>query len=211
MPALRPPFASRLTTQAASDLFQERECKGSAVPAKLRVVILASWCLIQSVNAADTTKPHPIKVLIRPECKAMFYGPDFVDLDAHGKPIPTKKRPKPDYVEWDPSLAKPLSFKDPNTSTFFYVESDGRHLAAISSDGKLLWVRNPFEDRHLCPYRTPRPTIIGIESAKSDKHTAAIRYWGGDISHDLLFVQFSGSQFGVIDQITGDYFPEGQN
>jgi hypothetical protein len=104
-----------------------------------------------------------------------------------------------------------LSFKDPNTSTFFYVESDGRHLAAISSEGRLLWVRNPFEDRHLCPYRTPRPTIIGIEAAVSDKHTAAIRNWGGDISHDLLFVQFSGSQFGVIDQITGDYFPEGQN
>jgi hypothetical protein len=179
--------------------------------AKLRVVILVSWCLIQSVNAADAAKPQPIKVLIRPECKAMFYGPDFVDLDVHGKPIPTKKRPKPDYVEWDPSLAKPLSFKDPTTSTFFYVESDGRHLAAISSDGKLLWVRNPFEDRHLCPYRTPWPTIIAIEAAVSDNHAAAISNWGGDISHDLLFVQFSGSQFGVIDQITGDYFPEGQN
>jgi hypothetical protein len=144
-------------------------------------------------------KPQPIKVLIRPECKAMFYGPDFVDLDVHGKPKPTKKRPKPDYVEWDPSLAKPLSFKDPHTSTFFYVESDGRHLAAISSEGGLLWVRNPFEDRHLCPYRTPRPTSIGIEAAVSDNHAAAIRNWGGDLSHDLLFVQFSGSQFGVID------------
>jgi hypothetical protein len=122
-----------------------------------------------------------------------------------------KKRPKPDYVEWDPTLAKPLSFKDPTTSNFFYVESDGRHLAAISSDGKLLWVRNPFEDRHLCPYRTPWPTIIGIEAAVSVNHAAAIRNWGGDISHDLLFVQLSGSLFGVIDRITGDYFPEGQN
>jgi hypothetical protein len=187
---------------------EESGQEGIAMVAKLSVVILASWCLTHAVNA---DKPQPIKVLIRPECKAMFYGPDFHDLDVHGKPKPTKKRPKPDYVEWDPSLAKPMSFKDRNTSTFFYVESDGKHLAAISSEGRLLWVRNPFEDRHLCPYRTPRPTIIGIEAAVSDKHTAAIRNWGGDISHDLLFVQFSGSQFGVIDQITGDYFPEGQN
>jgi hypothetical protein len=57
----------------------------------------------------------------------------------------------------------------------------------------------------------PQGTIIGIEAAESGKHTAAIKNWGGDLSHDLLFIQFSGSQFGVLDQITGDYFPEGQN
>jgi hypothetical protein len=175
------------------------------------VIILASWCLMQSVNAADATNQQPIKVLITPQCKAMFYGPDFVDLDANGKAIKTEKRPKPDYVEWDPSLAKPMSFKDPNTSIFFYIESDGRHLAAIGPDGKLLWVRNPFEDRHLCPYRTPRPTILHLETAESGKHTAAIKYWGGEPSHGLLFVQFSGSQYGVIDETTGDFFPEGQN
>jgi hypothetical protein len=183
----------------------------TAVLAKSRVVILASWCLMQSVNAADGSKPHLIKVLIRPECKAMFYGPDFIDLDVHGKTIPTKKKARPDYVEWDASVATPLSFRDPNTSTVFYVESDGRHLAAIGSDGKILWIRNPFEDRHLCPYRTPWPTIVHIESTESNKHMAAISNWHGDKNHGLLSVQFSGSQFGVVDQVTGDYFPEGQN
>jgi hypothetical protein len=64
--------------------------------AKSRVVILAWWCLMQQVSAADAIKPQSIKVLIPPECKAMFYGPDFVDVDVHGKVIPTKTRPKPD-------------------------------------------------------------------------------------------------------------------
>ena len=51
---------------------------------------------MQQVSAADAIKPQSIKVLIPPECKAMFYGPDFVDVDVHGKVIPTKTRPKPD-------------------------------------------------------------------------------------------------------------------
>src|ERR1700737_1368552 len=111
MPAVKPPFTSCLTTQAASDLLQERECKGSAVPPKLRAIIITSFCLIQPVNAADPPKQQRIQVLISPECKGMFYGPDFVDLDATGKIIKTETRPKPDYVEWDPTRAKPMAFK----------------------------------------------------------------------------------------------------
>jgi hypothetical protein len=148
----------------------------TAVLAKSRVVILASWCLMQSVHAADGNKPQPIKVIIRPECKAMFYGPTFIDLDVHGKPIPSKKIPRPNYVEWDASLARPLSFKDRSTSTVFYVESDGRHLAAIGSDGKLLWVRNPFEDGTFAPIapRGLRLFILRRQSRTSIRLQSAI-------------------------------------
>jgi len=52
-----------------------------------------------------------------------------------------------------------LSYRDVDSGTTFYVESDGRHIAAIDKDGKLLWVRNPFVDSNLCPYRSAHPYI----------------------------------------------------
>ena len=164
--------------------------------AKLTTIIITIFCLISPAVAADPAKQQKIQVFITPECKGMFYGPDFVDLDATGKIIKTEKKPKPDYVEWDPARAKPLAFKDPDSLISLYVESDGRHMAAIDPDGKLLWVRNPFEDRHLCPYRSPRPVISHLSAAKSEKH---------------VIVQFDSSQSGVIDETTGDFVLESQN
>jgi len=54
------------------------------------------------------------------------------------------------------------SYRDPGSGTTFYVESDGRHLAAIDREGRLLWVRNPFVDSDLCPYRSAHPFIHWI-------------------------------------------------
>jgi hypothetical protein len=166
------------------------------VPAKLTAIIIVVFCLMPPVIAADPPPPQKIQVFISPECKGTFYGPDFLDLDVNGKIKKAEKRSRPDYVEWDPARAKPMAFKDPHTRISLYVESDGRHIAAIDPDGKLLWVRNPFEDRHLCPYRSPRPVIGRLEAAKFDDH---------------VIVQFDSSQFGVIDEITGDFVLEGQN
>src|SRR5271170_836020 len=56
----------------------------------------------------------------------------------------------------------PSTYRDPDSGIAFYVESDGRHLAAIDANGKLLWVRNPFLDRNLCPYRSAHPYISWI-------------------------------------------------
>jgi hypothetical protein len=178
---------------------------------KLVAVFVAYVCLIQLVEAAAPVEEKAIQVFISPECKNMFYGPDFVDVDANGRVIKTEKKPKPDYVPWDSARAKPRSYKDPRTTIIFYVESDGRHLAAIGPDGTLLWIRNPFKDRHGCPYRTPRPVITLMEATDSAQHTSAIEYWHGDKNHHFIFIQFDSSQFGVIDQVTGDFYPEGQN
>src|SRR5690349_22281876 len=56
----------------------------------------------------------------------------------------------------------PQVCRDPTTGTLLYVESDGRHVAAISRDGKLLWNRDPFKDAHLPFYRTEKPQIVYI-------------------------------------------------
>jgi hypothetical protein len=58
--------------------------------------------------------------------------------------------------------ALPSTYRDPESGTVFYVESDGRHVAAIDRNGKLLWVRNPFVEGGLCPYRSAHPYIYWI-------------------------------------------------
>jgi len=166
------------------------------VPARLTAITITFFCLIPPVMGANSPKQQKIQVFITPECKGMFYGPDFVNRDAAGKIIKTEKKAKPAYVEWDSAGAKAMAFKDPRTLISLYVESDGRHIAAIDPDRKLIWVRNPFEDRHMCPYRSPRPVISRLTAAKSERH---------------VVVEFDSSQFGEIDETSGDFVLEGQN
>jgi hypothetical protein len=160
---------------------------------------------------------NAVQIPIKPICKDMFYGPDFVNADRT-----VQKTPRPDYVPWDPSRAKPLTFADPRTQTTFYVESDGRHLAAIHADGTLLWVRNPFEDHPanalkgvlgLCPYRTPRPVIARIEATEitTDTLTRILQSAGMNPTNKFITVTFDSSQFGLVDETTGDFFFLGQN
>lgn len=68
----------------------------------------------------------------------------------------------------------PQVFKDPTSGTLLYVETDGRHVAAISGDGKLLWNRDPFKDARLPFYRTEKPQIVYIGPvSKSERPTEA--------------------------------------
>jgi hypothetical protein len=39
----------------------------------------------------------------------------------------------------DSAWSKPIVLQDPVTKVVFYLESDRRHVAAISPEGKLLW------------------------------------------------------------------------
>jgi len=124
-----------------------------------------------------------------------FFTPNFIN----GKPF-----------SWPPGQpGRPLSYRDPRSGISFYVESDGRHLAALSPDGVLLWTRNPFEDSKLCPYRNARPIIVAFEP------------WtpAGDPELERIFkrkargigIRFDSSQFGVVDIDTGDFVFLGQN
>jgi hypothetical protein len=181
--------------------------------AEIAAIVVAGLGLLDSSNAAPQAENKSIQVFISPKCKDMFYGPDFVDIDVHGKPKKTEKRLKPDYVPWDSARAKPMAYKDPRSSITFYVESDGRHLVAIGPAGNLLWVRNPWEDvPGACPYRTPRPVLSHIESIELNETFADnLKRRGAHTDHAFLSIQFDSSQFGVVDESNGDYFPEGQN
>ena len=60
-------------------------------------------------------------------------------------------------------------FNDPRSGLILYVESDHRHMAAVTHDGKLLWHRNLFEGLKGAPppYQLPdEPTISRAEGEK---------------------------------------------
>jgi hypothetical protein len=166
-----------------------------------------------SVKTDKLAKPQMIQVFISPDCKDIFYGPDFVQMDANGKKSARKKRPKPDYVPWNPDNAMPMAYKDPRSSIVIYVESDGRHVGATDMQGNLLWVRNPWEEGHtFCPYRTPRPVVNSLKMAEfTDSYRTNLERRGANLNHRFIRLAFDSSQFGVLDESTGDFFPEGQN
>jgi len=100
----------------------------------------------------------------------------------------------------------PRVYRDAHSGTAYYVESDGRHVAAISKDGKLLWVRDPFKDAHLEPYRTENPQIISIGQATSWGEGPPLRKFRG-----WVIITYNSSQFGALNPNNGDFQILGQN
>jgi hypothetical protein len=126
-----------------------------------------------------------------------------------------------------PPPQPPQTYRDPETGMTFYVESDGRHLTAIDPNGKLLWVRNPFVDNNMCPYRSAHPYIFKLGPAamphlsdeaivKELNHQRSITppaYRMKELRPDAHFIKldFNSSQFGYVNVETGDFYDQGQN
>ncbi len=91
-------------------------------------------------------------------------------------------------------IALPYVYKDEDSGTVYYVETDGRHVSAIGSDGKILWSRDPFADAHLPLYRTKAPRIVFFKREK-----------------DCLAIAYNSTQSGTLNIKTGDFTFEGQN
>jgi len=162
---------------------------------------------MQFATASGPNQEGWIRIPIPTECMDWYYGPFFSEPD--GTEL---KSNRPKYVFWNPDSAKPFTFKDPRSYISFYVESDGRHLAAIDAVGKLLWVRNPFVDAHLCPRGNPRPSIVSLSTVDIDAHRAEkMRAAGIDPSHLFLGIKFDSSLFGVVDENNGDFQMWGEN
>lgn len=137
-----------------------------------------------------------------------------------------------------PPPLPPFTYRDPGTGITISVESDGRHLAAIDPRGKLLWVRDPFVDNDMCPYRSAHPYIYWVGQPEADSEgqqggtfgpadDAKMNAWlvkelrremayrrnvkqPGD---DARFVglSFDSSQYGFVNIANGDFFEMGQN
>jgi hypothetical protein len=96
----------------------------------------------------------------------------------------------------DNETIDPLIYRDVKSGVFFYVESDGRHISAFTSGGVLLWIRNPFEDAHLWPYRVSKPMIASIQDLPESNR---------------LLIRYNSSQSGTIEKATGDFTFGGQD
>ena len=99
----------------------------------------------------------------------------------------------------------PQVYKDPISGTLLYVETDGRHVAAISRDGKLLWNRDPFNDARLPFYRTAKPQIVYIGPASKFHHTA------GEKPERFVEISFNNSQSGTMRISNGEFHFSGQD
>jgi hypothetical protein len=63
-----------------------------------------------------------------------------------------------ELMPWDPSLARSFTYKDPRTAITFYVESDGKHVAAIDAAGRLLGAGSQMSGCHAGVGRAIRKT-----------------------------------------------------
>ena len=99
----------------------------------------------------------------------------------------------------------PQVYKDPLSRTLLYVETDGRHVAAISGDGKLLWNRDPFKDAHLSFYRTEKPQIVYIGPVKKSAQI------DGGKPDQFVGIRFNSSQFGLLRISSGEFRFLGQD
>jgi hypothetical protein len=84
--------------------------------------------------------------------------------------------------------------QDPKTKVIYYLESDQRHIAALSPDGKLLW----------CCEVVPAPA----------PHRVHILSFGFDAKDDHLIDVTSnpaGPEFGVIHKRAGNYISLGED
>jgi hypothetical protein len=107
------------------------------------------------------------------------------------------------YVNSARSFKGPQAYKDKDSGIIFYVESDGRHVAAISDEGKILWNRDPFVEGKLEAYRVQKPQIVFI--GKPNESTA--KHHPGK----FVAISFNSSQFGLLDFEKGDFTFEGQD
>jgi hypothetical protein len=89
-----------------------------------------------------------------------------------------------------PPAISGLIYRDATANVIIYVETDGRHVVAISPDGKILWRKDPFVDAGLQPYRMPRPTIALVGPCRSGVGSR------DEVLGNVFCLRYSSSQFG---------------
>jgi hypothetical protein len=106
-----------------------------------------------------------------------------------------------------------MTYKDPRTLITFYVESDGRHIAAIDADGKLLWVRNPNNESRTNSPENQAGVIVRITQhpPPTSDFAAYLERHNFGADDKLLEITFASNFFGVLNERTGDFVLIGIN
>ena len=133
---------------------------------------------------------------------AFFFWLAMVILSVRAPALAADDMPAP-LREGYPAAINGLVYQDPATKIIIYVETDGRHVAAISTDGRLLWRKDPFVDAKMEPYRLARPTIAAIGPASS--------VYVAPETAGQFAIHFTSSQMGLMSLATGQFKFMGQN
>jgi hypothetical protein len=120
-------------------------------------------------------------------CVLAIFAPAALAQSAPPRPSPVR--------DGYPGALMGLIHKDSASGIIIYVETDGRHVVAISPEGKILWRKDPFIDAGLMPYRMARPTISFIGAGRDG----------------TIGIRFNSSQSGTMDIATGAFTFDGQD
>jgi len=80
-------------------------------------------------------------------------------------------------------IGQPFVLNDPRSGLILYVESDGRHMAAITHEGEMLWHRNLFSDPKLERLFPPPPAIEGEQPVSSEDWRRKMHSY---IAHEVI-------------------------
>jgi hypothetical protein len=96
--------------------------------------------------------------------------------------------------------------QDPNTKILFYLESDRRHIAAISPNGKLLWCS---EVVHVAPkgWQGIKPERIQAFWFASQDGVSSGKGQASDVIKVSITGEGFGGMTGYIDKKTGKFHP----
>lgn len=110
-------------------------------------------------------------------------------------------------------IGQPFLLNDPQSGLMLYVESDGRHMAAIKREGQILWQRNLFDDPRLETEFPPPPPFLREPPLSTGKWRRQINSYVSHLSIDRIGV-VSDCEMHVIDhvfpvQVHGHYIRAG--
>jgi hypothetical protein len=154
-------------------------------------------------------------------------------------PDPGKMMENGFFPFWGSSPAKaPPPYRDAASGIVLSVDVDGRRVTAFDSDGKLLWVRDPFVDNDMCPYRSAHPYIFWIGAPGGDfgrhylepftptpdeiENPKIVKELNTEIEHGrkverpnendrFVGINFNSSQMGYMNIRNGVFYFMGQN
>jgi hypothetical protein len=103
------------------------------------------------------------------------------------------------------ALHQPYLLNDPRTGLMLYVESDGRHVAAITREGRILWQRNLFDDPKLESEIPPPPDFPGEPPFSDEKGIQWVRSYLGRLVIDRIGA-VSDCEMQIIDRVAPPLF-----
>ncbi len=102
----------------------------------------------------------------------------------------------------------PRVLNDRDTGVSYFLDSDGRHVSAVSPAGKLLWRVDPLDEAHCSAYRYDRPVILYFAVPEQKWWQRKTQYGK---RNEFIAIGYNSTQFGLLRKSSGQFIFEGQD